>query len=167
MGVIAEAEGKPIVIRVTAEDELTIKYYGVTLAEAGPPVLTSLSLGGSTWPAVPGTPVADLGTPNATLAGISAGSVTLSAAIAAGTVPFGGTTPTVLATVAANSGTAYRISQTTGANPVEGDWKGITQGQYGPESPAFNPINDNDALWIELTRAGTTFYYKIAVTVTP
>ncbi|MDR2478779.1 MAG: hypothetical protein LBD48_05640, partial [Treponema sp.] len=90
MGVIAEAEGKPIVIRVTAEDELTINYYCITLAEAGPPVLTSLSLGGSAYPPVPGTSVTDLGTPDATLAGLSAGSVTLDAATAAGTTPWGG-----------------------------------------------------------------------------
>jgi hypothetical protein len=69
--------------------------------------------------------------------------------------------------VAVNSGTAYRIAQTTGANPAEGEWKGVTQGPFGPESPAFNPIINNDVLWLELTRAGATLYYKIAVTVTP
>jgi hypothetical protein len=168
MGIIASAEGKTIIIRVTAENGTTINYYGITLAKSGPPELSAFSVGGSPYPFVPGISVENLGVSATTLAGVSPGSVTLDATTAAGTIPFGGSVPAVNATLTVNTGTTYRIAQTKGSDPVENDWLGPTY-PFGPDfaqPPAFGAISNNDVLWLKLTRLGTTLYYKIVVTVT-
>lgn len=164
MGIIAAAEGKTIIIRVTAENSTTINYYGITLTKAGPPELTSLQIGG--FPGFGGgVTVSNLGTPNAVLGSVTAGSVSLTTAQA--TTETMSATPELGPNVSASGSvnTDFRYAKTTGTVPVGSDWKAAAQGPYGLTYPQFI-FADNDVLWIEATRDENILYYKIAVTVT-
>jgi hypothetical protein len=59
-----------------------------------------------------------------------------------------------------------RVAKTTGADPVEADWKSTSPGFFGPEYPQMI-FSNNDVLWVEVKLETFTNYYKIVVTVTP
>jgi hypothetical protein len=170
LGVIASAEGKTIIIRVTAENGTTINYYGITLTKAGPPEIASFNVGGTldffTGAISGGADVTNLGTPASSLVAVSAGSVTLTAAIAAGSDPYGSGTVTVSSNLTVSTGSAYRIAQTAGNSPAANDWRAAVDLGGFLLAPSFDPITDGDVLWVEVTKGASVVYYKIAVTVT-
>jgi hypothetical protein len=160
MGVIASAEGKTIIIRVTAENGTTINYYGITLTKAGPPTMTSLMIGGYTGFGG-GVDVTNIGTPAEALDNVVAGSVTLTTEQATTEAMSGTPANGPNINGVAPTGITLRYAKTTGVNPQTGDWQapaGYTLIQF--------IFTNNDVLWVEATKGSSVVYYKIVVTVT-
>ncbi|MDR1902085.1 MAG: hypothetical protein LBQ88_07395 [Treponema sp.] len=167
--------GATIMIRVTDTDKIAgnpyfegQQYYSVIVRKtltAEDVRLTALQIG--EYPGYGnGVPVTNLGTPNAALSSVVAGVVTLTTAQA--------TTETMTATPALGpnicftvpEGVTGRVAETSGADPIEEDWREVTQG--GTTYPQMI-FADNDILWVECkaTISDTEYvnYYKITVTV--
>lgn len=160
LGVIADAEGKTIIIRVTAENGTTINYYGITLSKAGPPAMTSLMIGGYTGYGG-GVDVTNTGAPAAALGSVVAGSVTLTTTQATTEAMSGTPEKGPNINGVAPTGVTLRYAKTAGSEPQTGDWQapeGYTLVQF--------VFTNGDVLWVEASKGGNTVYYKIVVTVT-
>ncbi|SHN57818.1 DUF4073 domain-containing protein [Desulfitobacterium chlororespirans] len=144
-------------IKVTAQDETTIKYYAVTISREAA-LNNDATLKAS--PTVKGQTVTDLGTPHGALASVVAGSVTLSAEQAADTSN-SGSYVTLFDSNDSNA-TVQVVKYASGASPDEAAFTGAAP--YGNEA-----VSNGDFFIIKVVAQdeSTTLYYKVNVTVTP
>ena len=144
-------------IKVTAQDETTIKYYAVTISREAA-LSNNATLKAS--PTVKGQTVTDLGAPHAALASVVAGSVTLSAEQAADTSNSG--SYVTLFDKNDSNATVKVVKYASGASPDAAAF--TSAAPYGNEA-----VSNGDFFIIKVVAEdqSTTLYYKVNVTVTP
>ncbi|GHV28586.1 hypothetical protein AGMMS4952_12640 [Spirochaetia bacterium] len=157
------------------------QYYKIVatvqVLTASDAVLTALTAGidATTYMAI--VTASSLGTPAATIAGVTApGAISFTAAQAVAddaNYPVGGG-PSIGSTVGPFA--SIRLAKTTGAAPADDAWQSPTTVplEIFPGfvmditiNPTFGPLADNDVIFAEVKAGTFTNYYKIVVTVTP
>ncbi|TWH57208.1 putative cell wall-binding protein [Desulfitobacterium sp. LBE] len=153
---LIEGGATPAYIKVTAQDETTIKYYAVTISREAA-LSNDATL--KAFPTVKGQTVTDLGTSHAALASVVAGSVTLTAAQAADTSNTG--SYVTLFDSNDSNATVKVVKYASGASPDEAAFTGAAP--YGNEA-----ISNGDFFIIKVVAQdeSTTLYYKVNATVT-
>ena len=161
-----------VYVRVTPEEPtVQATTYSFVMNSPDGIALNSLTIGGNAFSPGSGVQVTSLGTPAATMGGITApGDVAISIGIALGELDFFTGAMIVNIQASVPTGISYRVALTANAatQPGANDWKGVTYSYGYAVAPTLTPpLASGNTIWVEVKGGTSVKYYKIVLTVAP